>query len=64
MMEHDVGIASAGFIETLRGWIVKLEYLEATSAATPDTCEMLVELHELLDNLETMILEHARNTLH
>jgi len=54
---------SKAFIETLRGWLTELKHLEATGAATPDTCEMLVELHELLDKLYTMMLERARKTL-
>ena len=63
MMELDVRVPSKAFIETLRGWLTDLEYLEATGAATPDSCEMLVELHELLDKLYTMMLERARQTL-
>jgi hypothetical protein len=55
--------ASKAFIETLRRWLTELEHLEATGAATPDTCEMLVELHELLDKLYTMVLERARQNL-
>ena len=43
-MELDVIAApSKTFIETLRGWLTELEHLEATGAATPDSCEMLVE---------------------
>ena len=41
-----------------------LKHLEARGAATPDTCEMLVELHELLDKLQTMLSEQAGRTLH
>jgi hypothetical protein len=41
----------------------KLEHLEATGAATPESSEMLVELHELLDRLYTMMLERTRQTL-
>ena len=63
-MELDVSAApSKTFIETLRGWLTELEHLEATGAATPDSCEMLVELHELLDKLYTMMLERARQNL-
>ncbi len=47
MRELDVEIPSQGLIETLRERIAELEDLEARGAATPDTCEMLVELHEL-----------------
>ena len=54
---------SKAFIETLRRWLTELEHLEATGAATPDSSEMLVELHELLDKLYTMMLERARQTL-
>jgi hypothetical protein len=40
-----------------------LEYLEATGAATPDSCEVIVEFHALLDKLYTMVLERARQNL-
>jgi len=56
MMELDVRVPSTAFIKTLRRWLADLEYLEATGAATPDTCEVLVELHALLDKLYTMRL--------
>ena len=64
MRELDVEIPSQGLIETLRERIAELEDLEARGAATPDTCEMLVELHELLDKLQTMLSEQAGRTLH
>ncbi len=63
MMEIEVRVPSTAFIEKLRRWLADLEYLEATGAATPDSCAMLVELHELLDKLYTMMLERARQTL-
>jgi hypothetical protein len=64
MTELDVRmIRSKGFMETLRGWLAELEYLESTGAATPNTCETLVDLRELLDKLDKMLLEHARKTL-
>jgi hypothetical protein len=62
-MELDVRIPTNEFIETLRGWLAELEHLEATGAATPDSCEVLVHLHELLDKLYTMILERSLKTL-
>ena len=49
MRELDVEIPSQGLIETLRERIAELEDLEARGAATPDSCEMLVDLQELLD---------------
>jgi len=64
MRELDVEIPSQGLIETLRERIAELEDLEARGAATPDTCEMLVELHELLDKLQTMLSEQAGRTSH
>ena len=64
MRELDVEIPSQGLIETLRERIAELEDLEARGAATPDTCEMLVDLHELLDKLQTMLSEQAGRTLH
>jgi hypothetical protein len=63
MMELDVRVPSTAFIETLRRWLADLEYLEATCVATPDTCEVLVELHELLDKLYTTMAARARKTL-
>jgi hypothetical protein len=63
IMEIDVGTTSKGLMETLRAWLAELKYLEATGAATPDTCDMLVDLHELMDKLDKMLLEHARKTL-
>ncbi len=63
MMEIEVRVPSTAFIETLRRWLADLEYLDATGAATPDTCEVLVELHELLDKLYTTMAARARKTL-
>ena len=63
MMELDVRVPSRGFVETIRERIAELEYRKATDAATPDTCKELVDLHEFLDKLYTMSLEHARKTL-
>ena len=63
MMELDVSAPSKAFIETLGRWLADLEYLEATGAATPDTCEVLTELHELLDKLYTTMAARARKTL-
>jgi hypothetical protein len=63
-MEFDVKAApSKAYIETLRRWLTELEHLEATGAAAPDSCEMLVELHELLDKLYTMMVERGRQNL-
>ena len=62
-MELAVRDPSKVFIETLRRWLVELEHLEATGAATPDTCEVLTELHELLDKLYTTMAARARKTL-
>jgi hypothetical protein len=53
---------SKGIIETLREKLAELDDLEATGAGTPDTCEMLIDLHELLDKLDAMLLERARKT--
>ena len=63
MRELDVEMPSQGLIETLRERIAELEDLEARGAATPDSCEMLVDLQELLDKLQTMS-EQAGRTLH
>ena len=49
MRELDVEIPSQGLIETLRERIAELEDLEARGAATLDSCEILVDLRELLD---------------
>ena len=64
MRELDVEIPSQGLIETLRERIAELEDLEARGAATPDTCEMLVDLHELLDKIYRMLSEQAGRTSH
>ena len=64
MRELDVEIPSQGLIETLRERIAELEDLEARGAATPDSCEILVDLQELLDKLQTMLSEQAGRTLH
>jgi hypothetical protein len=64
IMDRDVRIHSKELIETLRKRIAELDDLEARRAATPDTCEMLVELHELLDKLQTMLSERAGKTSH
>jgi hypothetical protein len=63
MMDLEVKIPSKKIIETLRERIAELEDLEATGAATPDTCEMLADLHVLLDKLYTISKERARKTL-
>jgi hypothetical protein len=63
-MYLDVKTPSKGFIETLRERLAELKDLEAAGTATPSTCEMLVDLQELLDKLDTMLLERARKTLH
>jgi hypothetical protein len=55
---------SQELIKTLRERLVELEHLEASGAATSDTCEMLVDLHELLDELYRMLSEQAGKTLH
>ena len=55
---------SQELIKTLRERLVELEHLEASGAATPDTREMLVDLHELLDELYRMLSERAGKTSH
>jgi hypothetical protein len=60
----DVEISSQELIKTLRERLAELEHLEAHGAATPDTCEMLVDLHKLLDELYRMLSERARKTSH
>ena len=56
--------SSQELIETLRQHIAELEDLEARGAATPDSCEILVDLQELLDKLQTMLSEQAGRTSH
>jgi hypothetical protein len=63
MMDLDVKIPSKTIMETLRHQIAELEALEATGVATPDTCEMLVDLYNLMDRLDAMLLEHPRETI-
>jgi hypothetical protein len=65
MMDLDANIHSGELFETLRGRIAELEELEARGAATPDSCEMLVDLHDLLDELYRMMFsERAGKTSH
>lgn len=64
MSELDVKIRPMDLFGTLRERIVELEHLEAAGAATPDSCEMLVNLHELMDKLDLMLSEHAGKTRH
>ncbi len=64
IMDRDVRIHSKELIETLRKRIAELEDLEARGAATPDTCEMLVDLHDFLDELQAMLSERAGKTSH
>jgi hypothetical protein len=64
MMDFFISVPPKGIIETLRERVAELEHLEASGASTPDTHEELVDLHEFLDRLYTMSLEHASETLH
>jgi len=64
MIEIDMKTRSKGIIETLRERIAELEDLEAMGAATPDTCETLVDLYELLDKLDRKISERVGKNLH
>jgi hypothetical protein len=64
MTELYAKLHSVKLIETLRGRIAELEDLEARGAATPETCELLVDLHELLDELYRMLSERAGKTSH
>jgi len=63
-MDIDIRITSKGIIETLRDRIAELKKLEATGAATPDTCEELVDLHAFLDKLYIISIEHTSKTSH
>ena len=63
-MDFFISVASKGIIETLRERLAELEHLEASGASTPDTHEELVDIHEFLDRLYTMSLEHAGKTSH
>ena len=62
MRDLDVEVPSQELIEALRERIAELEDIEARG--TPDTCEILVDLQELLDKLQTMLSEKANRTLH
>jgi hypothetical protein len=64
MMDFFISVPPKGIIETLRERLAELEHLEASGASTPDTHEELVDLHEFLDRLYTMALEHASKTSH
>jgi hypothetical protein len=64
MMNIDVKRPPSRLIETLRQRIAELEDLEASGAATPDSCEMLVDLQELLDKLDRIMPGRVSNTSH
>jgi hypothetical protein len=64
MMDLDAKTHSVELIETLRERIAELEDLEARGAATPNTCEMLVDLHDFPDELYRMLSERAGKTSH
>ena len=64
MMDFFISVPSKGIIETLRERVAELEHLEASGASTADTHEELVDIHEFLDRLYTMSLEHASKTAH
>jgi Asp-tRNA(Asn)/Glu-tRNA(Gln) amidotransferase C subunit len=64
MMNSNISVAPKGIIETLRERVAELEHLEATGASTADTHEELVDIHEFLDRLYTLSMEHSRKTLH
>jgi hypothetical protein len=62
-MDTDIRIAPKGIIETLRERIAELEDLESQGAATSDTHEELVDLHEFLGKLYKISLERAGRTM-
>jgi hypothetical protein len=64
LVDLDAKIHSVELIETLRERLAELEDLEARGEATPETCELLVDLHELLDELYRMLSERAGKTSH
>ena len=65
MTDLDAKIYSGELIETLRGRIAELEDLKARGVATLETYEVLVDLHELLDQLYRMMLsERAGKASH
>jgi hypothetical protein len=56
-MDIDIKISSKGIIESVRELILKLEEIERTGEGTSDLCDMLVCLHQLLDELDRMLME-------
>ncbi|HEY8007183.1 MAG TPA: hypothetical protein VIE66_10410 [Methylocella sp.] len=64
MMNIDPKRPQATLIETLRQRIAELEDQEAKGAATPDTCEMLVDLQELLDKIDNIMPGRMSATSH
>ena len=64
MMNIDAKRPPNTLIETLRQRIAELEDQEAKGAATPDTCEMLVDLQELLDRIDEIMPGHMSDTSH
>jgi hypothetical protein len=63
-MGFNIRVASKGIIETLRERLAELEQLEDRGVSTHDTHEELVDIHEFLDRLYTISLEHASKALH
>ena len=61
-MNLDVKISSKGIIETIRDHIAELENRETSGVANADTCEMLVDLHDLLDKIYSILMEYSRKT--
>ena len=59
LMDSDIMVVSKGIIEILRERLAELEHL-----ASADTHEELVDIHEFLDRLYTIRLEHASKALH
>lgn len=59
----DKNTATLNITALLRKWITELEDLEAKGEATFETCNMLVDLHQLLEKLDAMFLKRAGKTM-
>lgn len=63
LINRDENIATLKITALLRTWIAELENLEAKGEATLESCNMLVDLHQLLEKLNEMLLKRAGVTM-
>jgi hypothetical protein len=64
MMDNDIRIVPRELSRLFTIGSRELEELEVIGSATPHTREELADLHEFLDKLYAISLEHASKTSH